>query len=282
MTSPDRVTVLGLGRMGATMAARLHDHGWDVLAWNRTPVDAPDGVATAPDAASAVSGAELVLLCLYDAAACDAVLDQCAGDLAPGALVVGTSTVAPEEAAALAGRVQDAGARYVHAPVMGSTPAVEGGTLLVLAGGVAEDVDAARPVLDPLSREVRHVGHPARAAALKLVANGCIAGAVVGLRDVLTAATAMDNELDLDLDLDTVLDVVVESPLGPLARAKRGWLTGRADERASEFAAGALLKDARLLAGASGHESQALTTLARLVEEGRVDAAADIAAVLEA
>ena len=119
------VAVLGLGRMGSAMAARLaEDH--DVRTWTRSGGGSP---------ADVVAGAEVVLLCLYDGPACRDVLAAGLPAMAAGATVVNTTTVGPDEAAGLDVLVTAAGAAYLHAPVMGSTPAVAGGRLTILAGG---------------------------------------------------------------------------------------------------------------------------------------------------
>ncbi len=266
---PDHAaTLLGLGRMGRAMATALHEHGWQVTAWNRSDVPGPEGAVRADDPATAVAGARLVVLCLFDRDACRAVLERCTFD--PGTLVVNTSTVGPDDATELARLVRTTGARYVHAPVFGSVPAVRAGRLLVLAGGEPGDVDDARGVLDVVAREVRHVGDPARAAALKLVGNASLAGAVVALRDVIEAAGA------IGLDLDATLDVIAAGQLGGLSEAKRGLLDE--EPRDADFAIGALLKDLTLLADASGLDLHVRREIAGLVADGRVSTADDIAA----
>ena len=108
------VAVLGLGRMGTAMAERLDTHH-DVRTWTRSAGGSP---------ADAVADAEVVLLCLYDAQACRDVLAACLASVPATAAVVNTTTVGPDEAAELEATVVAAGATYLHAPVMGSTPAV--------------------------------------------------------------------------------------------------------------------------------------------------------------
>ena len=270
--SETSVTVLGLGRMGAAMATALAADGWSVTAWNRSPAPAPAGTTLAEEVTEAVAGADVVLLCLFDADACRAVLDRCADALAPGTLVVNTATVGPDEAEALAQRVREAGARPVHAPVLGSVPAVRAGRLVVLAGGPEADVEEARPLLDVLSHDVRHVGDPARAAALKLVGNASLAGAVVELGEVLTAADA------LGIGRDEALDVLATGQLGTLVTMKRDRLTG-GEQPDADFAVGALDKDLRLLGAASGADLHAARTIGGLLGAGRVRPDEDIAAV---
>lgn len=230
------VTVLGLGRMGAAMAARLADRDHTVTTWTRSGWTLP-GLASAPTAAEAVAGADLVLLCLYDAAACRSVLDSLSGTLPHDAVIVNTATVGPDEAAELAAAL---GPAYLHTPVMGSTPAVAAGGLTLLAG-VPSLAGPAAGVLADLG-DVVPCGSPARAAAAKLVANGVLAGALLTLRDSRTRAR------ELGLDAALTWDVLERTSVGGLVRAKRQRLDA-GDLAGADFTAGALAKDVRLLAG---------------------------------
>ena len=106
------VAVLGLGRMGSAMAARLADLH-DVRTWTRSGSGSP---------AASVRGADVVLLCLYDGPACRDVLAAVLPALSARATVVNTTTVGPDEAEALDALVATTGAAYLHAPVMGRAP----------------------------------------------------------------------------------------------------------------------------------------------------------------
>jgi 3-hydroxyisobutyrate dehydrogenase-like beta-hydroxyacid dehydrogenase len=226
------VVVIGLGRMGRAMAERYAAAGWSVRTWNRS------GGGTATSARAAVEGDGAVVLALFDDRACHEVLDQL-GDSVSGRLVVNTSTVSVAGAAAIDERVRGAGGRYVHAPVMGSVPAVLAGSLRVLAGGSPDDVAGAERTLTPLATEVRHLGSPGDAAAAKLVANSSLAGAVLAVHDSLEAAAA------LGLPLHAALDVL---ELGRLAEVVRGF-RGKLEQPGGEahFTVGALVKDVGLL-----------------------------------
>jgi len=180
MTASTHVTVLGAGRMGAAMALRLADHH-PVVTWSRSGRTVR-GIDAAPTPAAAVKDADVVVLALFDGPACRAVLSHCLEEVPDGAVIVNTATVAPDEAADLARLVTHAGRRYLHAPVMGSVPAVEAGRLTVLGGGPVDEV--ARPVLSHLGTILETDG-PAEAAALKLVAIGVLGDALLGLRAAL-------------------------------------------------------------------------------------------------
>ncbi|MFC7493541.1 MULTISPECIES: nuclear transport factor 2 family protein [unclassified Nocardioides] len=238
MTAPDnRVAVLGLGRMGSAMADRLRERDWEVAGWTRS---------AGGDPAGAVEKAGIVLLCLFDGAACEEVL--AAADLPPDAVVVNTSTIGPDEAAALADRL---GTAYVHAPVLGSVPAATTGGLTIVAAGTA--LDRVRPLLDDLG-DVVAVADARTAAALKLVANSSLAGAVLGLRGSLQQADA------LGLGRDEALDVLARGQLGRLVAAKRDLLLGA--DGVAHFTVGALAKDLALLAEATGLPLRAADELA--------------------
>src|SRR3954465_5426201 len=129
-----KVAFLGLGRMGVPMAAHLVRAGHDVTVWNRTPGKAGDlvelGATEARSVASAVTGAEVVVLMLFAPDAGRAVLSdvldhapQPAGGLdhAPAALVVDCSPIGPDAAHEFAKACHARGLRYVDAPVAGST-----------------------------------------------------------------------------------------------------------------------------------------------------------------
>ena len=173
--------------------------------------------------------ADVVILALFDGPACVQVLDRVRDSLRPGAVVLNTSTIAPAEAAALA---RQFGASYVHVPLLGSVPAVANGALEILAGAARRaGLARVRPVLDALG-EVRLVGDAATAAALKLVANSSLAGAVLALRDSLRQGNA------LSLPHAQVLDVLELGQLGALVSRKRPFLDGQPGP--AEFTIGAL------------------------------------------
>jgi 3-hydroxyisobutyrate dehydrogenase len=106
------------------------------------------------------------------------------------------STAGPDVSAEIAPRLERAGAQYVEAPVIGSVPAVESGTLVVLAAGSQAAVEQARPVLQALG-EVRFVGGLGTAASLKLVANSMLAGVTALAAELQSAGTGagLDPEL---------------------------------------------------------------------------------------
>src|SRR5688572_609772 len=254
------VSVLGLGRRGAAMAARLADDH-DVRTWTRSRGGSPT---------AAVDGADVVLLCLYDGPACRDVLAAVLPALSARTTVVNTTTVGPDEAVALDDVVATTGATYLHAPVMGSTPAIAAGRLTILAGRKpSAEVDEVLGVLG----ETLVFSGPADAAGLKLVANGVLGDSLASLRRALARGDA------LGLPRDAVLDVVGRSVLGRYVDGRRDVLDTTAARPAATFAAGALAKDLALLASATGTVSDARAALATLIAAGALEADDDVSVV---
>lgn len=173
-----RVGVAGLGRMGAAMAERLAEAGHELTVWNRSPEKtrafADGGTAVAANPAELAARSEAIITILTDETAIEGVFRGSqallSGDVA-GKLFIEMSTVRPETQIALAADVQAAGARFIECPVGGTTGPARSGKLLGFAGGEAEDVERARPVLDALCRRLDHIGPVGAAASLKLAVN---------------------------------------------------------------------------------------------------------------
>ncbi|MEH0842844.1 NAD(P)-dependent oxidoreductase [Micromonospora sp. CPCC 205711] len=243
-----RVAFLGLGRMGTPMARHVLDAGHDLTVWNRSAGKADPlaaaGATVAGTPAEAAADRDVVVLMLADPAAVEAVLlgpDGVVAGAAPGTLVVDASTVGPDASKRAAEALRGRGLRHVDAPVYGSVGPATEGTLGVLAGGAAEDVEAARPLLelwgDPA--KVRHVGPTGAGSAAKLVRNLTLGLALAGIGDALRLADR------LDLPADVVAELVGDGPLGAAFPAVRPILDQGPPERAG-FTVDMLTKDLRL------------------------------------
>jgi 3-hydroxyisobutyrate dehydrogenase len=216
-TTLPRVALLGLGRMGHPMAARLLAAGVPLTVWNRTPSRGADLVAKGARGArtpsDAVYDAEVVLTMLADPAAIEKVFaapDGVLKTLRRSALVIDCSTVGPAAARITAEQCAARGAAYVDAPVLGSVPAAEQGTLTVLVGGAEADVERARVVLSHLGKTIVHTGAAGSGSALKLVMNLLVAGQTELLAEAFLLAERAG--LSRQVVTDTLAGSVLNSP----------------------------------------------------------------------
>ena len=150
----------GLGVMGKPMAANLLGAGFEVVVHNRTRAAERDlidlGTSSAERLDSLAAWTDIVITMLSDDAAVESVLDGAAGlvELVPkGTLLIDMSTVSPAQSRALAKRAADRGVSFLDAPVSGGDVGAREGTLSIMVGGAAEDVDRARPLFDVLEQE---------------------------------------------------------------------------------------------------------------------------------
>jgi 3-hydroxyisobutyrate dehydrogenase-like beta-hydroxyacid dehydrogenase len=160
-----RVGWIGLGEIGAPMAARLADAGHDLTVWNRTPARmeplAQRGVATATSAAALADAVDVVLTCIDTPHGLDEVLLGTAGVTAarrPPRVVVDHSTMHPDVTVRQGAALAVHGIALVDAPVSGGPRGAEAGTLAIFAGGPSATVDLVRPLLSAYSARVSHLG----------------------------------------------------------------------------------------------------------------------------
>jgi len=220
-----RVAFLGLGAMGAPMARRLVDAGHDLRVWNRTP--GRDGGLIAAGAhcartpAEAARDAEIVITMLADPPALEQVLfgpDGVSETIAPGSILIDMSTVGPTAIHVAADRLPEVA--VLDAPVLGSVPHAEAGTLAILVGGEREVLDRCAELLDAMGT-VRHVGPSGAGATVKLANNAAGMSTMACLGEVLalTDRTGLDPEV--------VLDALAMGPLGSFVDRWRGKVTGQ-------------------------------------------------------
>jgi 3-hydroxyisobutyrate dehydrogenase len=202
----------GLGRMGAPMAARLAGAGYRVRGFDPVPearaaLDAVDGAQAVDRAAEIAAGAAAVVLMLPGTPIVRAVLDGEGGvlaALAPRTLLIDMSSSDPIATRELATQAAKRGVRVVDAPVSGGVAGASEGTLTIMAGGDAGDVEATRPLLDEMGT-VAHVGAAGAGHALKAL-NNLMSG-----MSLLATSEAMLVARRFGLDLEVILDVVNRS-----------------------------------------------------------------------
>ena len=214
------VALLGTGRMGAAMARRVAAAGHRLTVWNRRGAVAQDvadsltgaTVEVAPSAADAVRGRDVVLSVLADGTATCAVLldSEVAAAFSPSTVVCDLATSGVTAAHALAAGLAARGVHVVDSPVSGSVPAVDAGSLLVMAGGDQDAVRAATPVLSAFARRVVRVGDTGAGQAMKLVVNLVVHDLNAALSESLVLAE--NAGITRELAYDVLADSVVAAP----------------------------------------------------------------------
>jgi 3-hydroxyisobutyrate dehydrogenase-like beta-hydroxyacid dehydrogenase len=179
MESIERVAFCGLGIMGGPMAANLARAGFELSVWTRTTEKArrfaaEHGARAADTPAGAAAGAQAVVTMVPDSPEVESTLfggDGAAAALADGALVIDMSTIAPSAAKAIGERLAEQGVDFVEAPVSGSRPKAEDGTLTIMAGGEEAAFDRALPLLEAMGERIVHVGPRGHGQLAKLLTN---------------------------------------------------------------------------------------------------------------
>jgi 3-hydroxyisobutyrate dehydrogenase len=199
----ERVAFLGLGTMGAAMAANLARAGFPVTAWNRTEGRAPElkelGVEVAANPAAAAAAADIVVICVSDTSDVEEVLfgtDGVVDGAREDTLIVDCSTIAPSGSWDFAARLRERSLHMIDAPVSGGSEGARNATLTIFVGGDASDVERARPVLDAIGRTITHVGPIGAGQAVKAVNQVILAGTYLGVAEgiVLAIKAGLDVE----------------------------------------------------------------------------------------
>lgn len=248
MSPTPRVGILGLGRMGRAMAARLAGQGFQVAGWTRSGVASVAGalrIAACADIPAVAVTTDILVLSLSDDAAVGAVVGAlCRRNLA-GKLIVDTSTVGPDTLRAQANAIAAAGAAALDAPISGGPDMVAAGKAGFYIGGAEQDVARFRTVAEALSDRIHHVGPLGSGAAAKIVNNMMLMGYWECLKEALQIGKRAG------LDLDTMLKVLGTSPAASGAFQHRlPVLRGESD--AVGFSVSGVVKDGVLFSRIAG------------------------------
>jgi len=238
---------IGLGAMGSRIADRLQRAGHSVTVYDRNAKRvealAAKGAAAARTPAEVAARSEIVLSCVADDAAVEAVLLGPHGALEqvrPGTLVVDLSTVSPVTSRLVAEAARAKGAAFVDAAMSGSTLQAEEGVLVVFAGGEPGAVERARPILNAISKTVFHMGQAGAGTTMKLVVNTLLGA---GLQ-VLAEALALGEKAGMDRK--RLAEVLGETAV--ISPAQRGKLANAvANEFPSTFPVRLMYKDFNLI-----------------------------------
>jgi 3-hydroxyisobutyrate dehydrogenase len=283
----EHVGFIGLGIMGSRQAASLRREGFELTVHNRTRERAEAWAAehgghVADTPREVGERSDVVITMVVDGPQVDALLlgeDGAAAGARPGTLFIDTSTIGPADARRIGAALEELGHRFVDAPVTGSSPKAEDGTLTIMAGGSDEDMARAMPLLEAMGEIIVHVGEVGTGQQVKVLSNA------VSAVNCATLAQALVVGRRAGVDLEALLKVME----GGSANSTMLQLKGKpmlAHDYSPLFKLDHMLKDVRLCLE-EAREAGAAFPAAALAGElyaagsGRGLGEQDFAAVLE-
>src|SRR5256714_4920720 len=242
-----RLGFIGIGNMGSRIARRLLDHGYQLMAYNRSREAAEAlvkyGATVADSVAILASEANVILSCLTNDDAVKSVYTGPQGVFAyvhRGSAIIDMSTLLPETSRELYDLSREAGVKCLDSPISGSTPLAEQGTLTLFCGGDEELFQAAQAIFSSIASQYFYLGDSGSGAAMKLVANTLLGVEMQAIAEAV--ALGQKEGLNRHRLLEVLSHTAVISPahLGKLSRADRGDYSGQFSNRV-------LNKDFRLI-----------------------------------
>jgi 3-hydroxyisobutyrate dehydrogenase len=217
-----RVGFVGLGTMGTLMAANLARAGFPLTLWNRTPGRDQDliklGATSAATPAELARSCDVVVACLTDSPQVEEVLfgaDGLGEGMSPGALFIDCSTISPVKAAQFAQRLADQGVSMLDAPVSGGTEGARLGTLTIMVGGEARDVERSAGVFGAMGQSVTHLGPVGAGQWAKAINQVILSGTYLAVAEGVTLG------LKAGLDVEKVLGALKGGAAGSWVLANR-------------------------------------------------------------
>ena len=210
-----KVGFVGLGTMGAGMAANLARAGFPLTVWNRTPGRAGPllalGAVEAHSPREVARASEVVVTCVTDSPQVAEVLfgpDGLAEGLVPGSLLIDCSTISPASAREIGTRLKDHGVAMLDAPVSGGSEGAVAGTLTIMVGGEPTDVERAHDVLHAMGRSVTHLGPIGSGQVAKAVNQVILCGTYLGVAEGIVLA------LKAGIDVERVITALAGGAAG--------------------------------------------------------------------
>ncbi|MGB3496134.1 MAG: NAD(P)-dependent oxidoreductase [Elainellaceae cyanobacterium] len=271
------IGLIGTGLMGQPMALRLKQAGFNVAAYNRTrsklELLEKEDIELADSVLDLVKRCDCVVLMVTNAEAIASLVltDEVKSHL-KGCTILQMSTISPEQSQAIRDEVVAAGGEYVEAPVLGSIPQANDGSLQIMVGATPEQFGRLQPVLQCLGSEPIHTGEVGTAAATKLAMNQLIGS--------LTTAFSLSLGLvqQAGIDIDKFMSILRQSALyAPTFDKKLQRMVERNFENPN-FPAKHLLKDMRLFIETAEHhgiDASLVESVAALVQKAMNQGLAD-------
>jgi 3-hydroxyisobutyrate dehydrogenase-like beta-hydroxyacid dehydrogenase len=213
-----RIGFIGLGLMGSRLTRRLHSSGWNVQAWNRSPEPAQslgrDGVEISASIAQLAAESEVILSSLADDVAVHSVYFDSGGVFStamPGTTILEMSTISPGLSRHLHQEASHHGLDLLDLAISGSTPAVEAGTVTLLAGGNQNVFKKCTSIYESIAKQWFLIGSGSSGILMKLVVN-----LLLGV-DMMAIAEAVSLGEHFGIDSNVLLDVLSKTTVIPPA-----------------------------------------------------------------
>lgn len=209
--STEKIGFIGLGNMGHPMAKNLVKAGFPLSVYNRTAEKADEFKAeskVADDVKELVENSDIIFTMLTNDEAAKDVYRQILELDISEKLFIDMSTVSPEASRKIADALKIKEASFLDAPVAGSTKPAAEGTLIFMVGGEDKDVERARPYLQKLGKEIKHLGKNGKGLAAKLSVNYFISALYQGLAETILLSD------HLGIERKDMLDIINESASG--------------------------------------------------------------------
>jgi 3-hydroxyisobutyrate dehydrogenase len=219
----EKIGFIGLGIMGQGMARNLFQTGFDLCVWNRTPgrteALAAAGCRTAVTPANLATQSTVIITCVSDTPDVEAVLlgeNGVIEALQPGSLVIDMSTISPRVTRRVAATISERGSHMLDAPVSGGSEGAEKGTLSIMVGGDAGQVERAMPLFRAMGKSITHVGGHGDGQMTKLVNQMLVVVNMLAVSEAFILAQAGG------LDLERTLAAVSQGAAGSWMLSNRG------------------------------------------------------------
>ena len=203
----ERVGFIGLGIMGQGMARNLLKAGFSVRVWNRTTskMDAlvSEGAEAGATPADVAAQSDIMITCVSDTPDVEAVILGANGVIhgaKSGALVIDCSTISPQATKDIAEQLKAKGIQMLDAPVSGGSEGAAKGTLTIMVGGAAEDVERAMSIFKAMGKTITHIGENGSGQIVKLVNQILVVGNCLAMCEALLLAQAGGVDLQKTID----------------------------------------------------------------------------------
>ncbi len=262
----ERIGFIGLGIMGSGMARNILKAGFELRVWNRSHAKmdelVADGARSTSSPAQLAADSDIIITCVSDTPDVEQVIlgDQgVINGARPGSLVIDMSTISPQATKAMAARLTDRGIHMLDAPISGGSEGAARGTLSIMVGGEAAQVERAMPVFEAMGKTITHVGELGAGQTVKLANQILVVGNCMAMCEALLFAQAGN------VDLEKTLQAVVGGAAGSWMLSNRGPQILQRDWRPG-FTIDLQTKDLRLVASAADDLGVPVPTTALILQ----------------